>query len=214
MSGKRMKFLLVPFLAIGVMVVGGIAMGGDAVAKLRADLHAFGDEAQAGRVALTEALAALEALTAGDRDVLDAVDDFEAGALADLRARGDALTSRIEQIDRAAQDVFAHWTEELALFKRDDLRAKSLELLKQTQAEYDKLKGAFEAVATRLGDARATLGDAALLLRHHRSAAAIRGVSGELASLTAEVARLEADIDLALRHAAKLTAQLGERHAE
>lgn len=114
--------------------------------------------------------------------------------------RAGTVRSRIRDVERVADALFAEWERELDQYSDASLRARSEAQLASTRARYAGLRGAMGTAASKMDPVLAAFKDRVLFLKHNLNAQAI-------ASLQAEVGRIETDVDLLVREMQEAIAQ-------
>lgn len=102
--------------------------------------------------------------------------------------RAATVASKIKSMDRVAQDLFSEWKTEIGTYQGADLRAKSTDLLRETQERYGRLIAAMRAAEARMPPVLAKFNDHVLFLKHNLNAKAI-------ASLQDTVVQIGGDVD-------------------
>jgi hypothetical protein len=106
--------------------------------------------------------------------------------------RAGTVSERIADVDRVANDLFKEWKKELDLYSNANLRASSERQLRDTRARYATLLQSMRRAEQRMDPVLSVFGDQVLYLKHNLNARAI-------ASLRAELSRVEADVDALVR---------------
>jgi len=100
--------------------------------------------------------------------------------------RAEAVTERIEAVERVADDLFEEWEQELEAYSRADLRARSRELLEQTRSRYAGMIAAMRRAEQTIDPVLQSFEDQVLFLKHNLNSMAIDAIRGELAAIESE----------------------------
>lgn len=155
---------------------------------LRSNVSAVREEQDEAADQFESALDRLRELTAVDAGELEDVYDDLSADYEDAQGRADGVEERIEKIDSIANDLFAEWEGEIGEISNADMRTKSRRKLDETRRNYARLESSLLKSEASMEPVLTQLKDNVLFLKHNLNAAAIGG-------LTAEVADIEADID-------------------
>ena len=109
-------------------------------------------------------------------------------------ARASAVSGEIGSVDEVAQALFKEWQGELEQYSSPELKAKSAEELRATQARYAHLLAAMRAAEGKMKPVLAAFHDQVLFLKHNLNAQAIASLEGTKVNLQGDVDRLIADM--------------------
>jgi len=104
--------------------------------------------------------------------------------------RAEAVTQRIEAVESVAEDLFDEWEEELERYSSADLRARSRELLEQTQTRYGSMIRAMRRAERTIDPVLQAFEDQVLFLKHNLNSMAVDAIRGELGEIEAETENL------------------------
>ena len=109
-------------------------------------------------------------------------------------ARASAVSGEIASVDEVAGALFKEWQGELEQYSSPELKAKSAEELRATQARYAQLLAAMRAAEGKMKPVLAAFHDQVLFLKHNLNAQAIASLEGTKVNLQGDVDRLIADM--------------------
>ena len=122
--------------------------------------------------------------------------------------RAEAVSKRIDEVERVAKDQFAEWSKELDLYANPSLRASSERQLKDTRARYATLIEAMRRAEKRMAPVLTVFRDQVLFLKHNLNARAIASLRDELGRVEADVAALVRDLDRSIAEAEAIVREL------
>lgn len=114
--------------------------------------------------------------------------------------RAEAVRTRIDDVDKVAQDLFREWAAEAKQFQNAAYRRDSEAKLRDTRRNYDQMLGAMRNAESRIEPVLSVFRDQVLYLKHNLNARA-------LASLQDESAKIETDVNQLIR---ELSAAIAE----
>ncbi len=137
---------------------------------------------------------------------------FEGGDLEDLyddlsreyersEARAEDVRARIRSIEDVASDLFSEWEDEIGEISSADLRRRSAEQLRRTRERYGRMIAAMKRAEQRMGPVLVAFRDQVLFLKHNLNARAIASLEGNVVQIEADVERLVAEMEAAIREA-------------
>ncbi len=125
------------------------------------------------------------------------------------RERAQAVRSRIDYVERVAEDLFAEWERELGDYEDPQLRRQSQQALQRTRDRYDRLHRTMVAAERSMDPVLEALEDQVLFLKHSLNAQAIGSLADTSVALSRDVEllvqRMEDAIAEAQRFAQSLT---------
>src|SRR5262245_10331262 len=183
----------------GSLLVGGPhAPQQDLVARARGAQR----ELQEARVDFAAACLAYQRLTAPQAVELGRLKNEFEDSVESCEDRARDLDERIDSIREEKQALVKSWTEELARFSSDDVRAKSEAQMRDTDARAQRLLGALERLQGRMKTVLLKLQDYSLFFDHNLSARAIatlqdtyRDFDKEFKSFESELAKAQGEIE-------------------
>jgi ElaB/YqjD/DUF883 family membrane-anchored ribosome-binding protein len=125
----------------------------------------------------------------------------------DSRAR--RVSSRIDAVERVAEDLFAEWQGELADYTDPNLRRRSEELLSDTQAQYGQVMTAMRRAEETMTPVLSLFQDQVLFLGHNLNARAIGALENELDNIESATAELIAEMEQAIAEATNFIEAMG-----
>ena len=133
-----------------------------------------------------------------------------AGQLDDGEAAAARVRGRIGEVEDVGDALFREWRQELDKYASPDLRRRSEQQLRATQARYSQMLAAMRQAEARMEPALRPLRDQVLFMKHNLNARAVGALKGEVVRVDAEVDRLVADINRALAEADRFVKSLDE----
>ncbi len=131
------------------------------------------------------------------------------GEYEDSERKAQAVSERVRSIEEVAEDLFDEWRSELGEYESRELRQASERQLKDTERRYEDLIGAMRRAEQKMKPVLTAFRDQVLFLKHNLNAQAIASLQGQVVELEADVARLIADMDAAIREANAFIDQMG-----
>ena len=119
-------------------------------------------------------------------DLSEAYDRLNA-EFEDSKNAAERVSDRIDGIESVADALFKEWQEELALYKRADLRAQSQKQLTATKSQYNKMLASMHRAEKSMTPILETFQDNVLFLKHNLNAQAISSLRSEFSSLKGEI---------------------------
>ncbi len=111
------------------------------------------------------------------------------------------VSERIDAVESVAEDLFDEWENELAEYKRADLRRNSEALLKDTQRRYGQMMKAMRRAESTMDPVLESFQDQVLALKHNLNARAIGALRNELDGIERDTARLISEMQKAIEEA-------------
>ncbi len=130
-------------------------------------------------------------------DLEDLYDDLR-DALEDSEARAEAVTARIEDVERVSSALFDEWRGELDDYTSAELRRASANKLKSTEARYGELMRSMRRAESRMEPVLDAFRDQVLYLKHNLNARAVAALKSELSNIESDVARLIRDMETSI----------------
>ena len=113
----------------------------------------------------------------------------------------DKVRSRIDSVERVAEDLFEEWTEEIEEFNSADLKRTSSQMLAETRTRYNSLLKAMRRAEATMNPVLEAFQDQVLVLKHNLNARAIGALRSELDSLERDTAKLVAEMQKSISEA-------------
>lgn len=111
---------------------------------------------------------------------LEEVYDRLNGSYERSESRAQAVSSRIGEVQRVADDLFEEWEDELDQYADAGLRRQSERLLDETRVQYQQVIGAMRRAEAAMAPVLTLFQDQVLFLRHNLNARAIGALETEL----------------------------------
>jgi hypothetical protein len=177
---------------------------------LRSNVSAVQEEQQEAADQFESALDRLRELAAIDAGELeDVYDDLDAD-YEKAKLRADSVHERIEKIDSIANDLFVEWETEIGEISSADMRMKSRKKLDETKRNYAGLESKLRKSEASMEPVLTQLQDNVLFLKHNLNAAAIGGLSAEVAGIESDIETLIADMRASIAEADRFLQTLPE----
>lgn len=122
--------------------------------------------------------------------------------------RANGLENRIDDVEDVAEALFDEWENELAQYKRPELRAASARRLDETRRAYKPMMAAMKRAHERVEPVLDALRDVVLALKHQLNARAVASLRGELAGVEKEVEALVNAMNQSIQQAGKFLTSL------
>jgi len=177
---------------------------------LRSNVSAVQEEQQEAADQFESALDRLRELTAVDAGELEDVYDDLNGDYEEAKLRADGVHERIEKIDSIANDLFVEWEAEIGEISSADMRTKSRKKLDETKRNYAGLESKLRKSEASMEPVLTQLQDNVLFLKHNLNAAAIGGLSAEVAGIESDIETLIADMRASIAEADRFLQTLPE----
>ncbi len=123
------------------------------------------------------------------------------GDYEDCRERADALSGRIDQVERIATDLFAEWEAEIQTIGNPGFKQQSRERLIETRRRYQTLRMAMRQSESSMRPVLRNLQDYVLYLKHNLNAMAVGSLKSEADSIEVDIQRLVADMNRSIQEA-------------
>lgn len=115
--------------------------------------------------------------------------------------RAEAVSERIDSVERVAEDLFEEWQDEIDAYTDPELARRSRALLSGTQADYRDLLAAMRQAEQTMDPVLALFNDQVMFLRHNLNARAIASLQDELLVLEEATETLVRDMERAITEA-------------
>jgi len=117
------------------------------------------------------------------------------------KARADAVTKRISEVEKVADDLFKEWKSELDQYSNKEYRLKDEQLLRDTRNRYEQLLSAMKRAEAKMAPVLAAFQDRVIFLKHNLNAQAVASLQGELASVEVNVESLVKEMETSIQEA-------------
>ena len=167
------------------------------------------EDQQAAKEQFQDALAAFKAATGFQGGKLEDTYDSLSRELDRCEDRAGAVTSRIRSIEDVADHLFSEWKAEIGTYDSADLRAKSEQMLADTQQRYAGLLVAMKKAEKSMQPVLKAFRDQVLFLKHNLNAQAIASLQGNVTEIEGDIAKLVKDMEASIAEADDFIATLG-----
>lgn len=103
------------------------------------------------------------------------------------RSAADTVSSRIDRIETVADDLFAEWQDEIALYQNRELARNSSRQLEETKVRYKEMMARMTRAERSMAPVLDIFRDNVLFLKHNLNAQAIGSLQREFTNLEAEI---------------------------
>ncbi len=117
------------------------------------------------------------------------------------KARADAVSARIDEVESVAKALFDEWENELAQYRNADLRKSSRQKLEQTRSRYRQLITAMKKAEKKIAPVLGAFHDQVLFLKHNLNAQAVASLRDELTSVETDISALIREMEASIREA-------------
>ena len=186
------------------------ALGREKRDLLRSNVESVQDEQEAAADHFESALDRLRELTSVDGGELEKTYDKVNRDYEEATERADEISERIDTIDDIADDLFAEWEDEIGQISNARLQVKSRQKLAETRRNYAGLESSLRAAEASMDPVLTHLRDTTLYLKHNLNAAAIGGLSAEVATIESDIEALLADMRSSIAEAERFLSTLPE----
>jgi chromosome segregation ATPase len=170
---------------------------------------------QAGRDAqddakkqFTTTLQEFEATTNFNGGDLEAEYNKLNSAYESCKSRADAVSAKINSIDKVAHDMFAEWEGELSQYQDENLRNSSAQKLADTKARYAQLITIMRKSESSMTPVLGAFHDQVLYLKHNLNAAAIASLQSTAQGINTDVQKLIDDMNASIKEADSFIGQM------
>lgn len=129
-------------------------------------------------------------------------------AYEDAEARAQQVRDRIDKLNRIAEDLFAEWEGEISSMSSAELKARSREKLRATQARFKQMRVVMKQSEDRMEPVLTRFRDQVLFMKHDLNARALSDLEGEVISIEADVESLVRDLELSIAEADRFIDEL------
>jgi len=137
-------------------------------------------------------------VTIKDSDLKSAYEKFN-DEYESAKDAAEDLSSRIDKLEDVSLALFEEWTEELNLYKNENLKAKSKKQLRDTQTKYNHMMRAMRSSEKSMGPILESFQDNVLILKHSLNAQAIGALQGEFGNLKKEISGLISQMNKSIK---------------
>jgi hypothetical protein len=126
----------------------------------------------------------------------------------DCESRAQAVSDKINSIDKVAQDMFTEWNSELSQYQNPDLRHSSEQKLQDTKERYAQLIAIMRKSEASMKPVLGAFHDQVLFLKHNLNAAAIASLQTTAAGINVDVQKLIDDMNASIKEADSFIGQM------
>ncbi len=123
-------------------------------------------------------------------------------------SRAEAVTDRINAVERVARDLFAEWEDELDLYTDPDLKARSQAILESTRNRYERMLVSMRHAEQSMEPVLRVFQDQVLFLKHNLNSLAVATVREELADIERATQQLIEAMTASIQQANQFIASL------
>jgi len=149
-----------------------------------------------------------QSITSFNGGDLEAKYDKLNAAYTDCESRAQAVTDKINSIDKVAQDMFAEWNSELGEYQNPDLRRSSEQKLRDTKDRYAQLIAIMRKSEASMKPVLGAFHDQVLFLKHNLNAEAIASLQTTAAGINVDVQKLIDDMNASIKEADSFIGQM------
>jgi len=153
-------------------------------------------------------LAEFESITSFNGGDLEAKYDKLNAAYNDCESRAQAVSDKINSIDKVAKDMFTEWNSELSEYQNDDLRRSSAQKLRDTKERYAQLIAVMRKSEASMKPVLGAFHDQVLFLKHNLNAEAIASLQTTAAGINVDVQKLIDDMNASIKEADSFIGQM------
>ncbi len=126
----------------------------------------------------------------------------------DCKGRADEVKTKIDSVEKVANDMFSEWGQELKSYENQDLRRQSEQKLSDTRQRFKQLLAAMRASEQKMYPVLRAFNDQVLFLKHNLNAQAISSLSTTSAEIEQDVQKLIADMESSIKEADQFIGQM------
>jgi len=119
----------------------------------------------------------------------------------DSEAQANEIRERIAAVERVAEDLFAEWNKELAMYTSKELKRSSERQLTSTKTAYGKLIKTMKGAEKKIKPVLDAFRDRVLFLKHNLNANAISALRTEKQKIQNNIASLVRDMNKSIEEA-------------
>jgi Skp family chaperone for outer membrane proteins len=127
------------------------------------------------------------------------------------KARADAVSKRISDVESVANDLFKEWKNELEQYSNKEYRAKDEQLLRDTRNRYEQLISAMKRAEAKMEPVLLAFQDRVIFLKHNLNAQAVASLQGELASVEVNVEALVKEMEASMQEADSFISEMSAK---
>lgn len=116
-------------------------------------------------------------------------------------SRAEAVSRRIQEVERVSRDLFKEWEKELDLYQSQTLRRSSAEQLSLTRQKFETMLSTMQEAEAKMNPVLAAFRDQVLFLKHNLNSRAIASIQTEAADVTRQIEELIQDMNASIAEA-------------
>lgn len=116
-------------------------------------------------------------------------------------AEAEGVSTRIDDVQNVAEDLFEEWERELDQYSKAELRRASASMLNDTRSRYKQLMASMRRAERSMDPVLESFEDQVLFLKHNLNARAIGALRNELDSIERDTANLITQMQAAIAEA-------------
>ena len=124
------------------------------------------------------------------------------------KSRADAVTAHIADVDSVANAMFKEWQKEIGEYNNAERKAKSQQMLDQSQSNYKELLAAMRKAESKMKPVLDAFHDQVLFLKHNLNAQAIASLKDEAAGIDQDVQALIKEMEASINEANEFIKQM------
>ena len=167
------------------------------------------DSQQATQEVFQDALKQFGAVVKFDGGDLQKQYDKMSAELTRCEGRAADVKTRIQDVDKVAQDLFREWAAEAKTYENATYRRDSEAKLRDTKQNYARMIGAMRNAESKMGPVLSVFRDQVLYLKHNLNARALASLQDESAKIEMDVNRLIQDLSAAIAEADRFIQTMG-----
>jgi ABC-type transporter Mla subunit MlaD len=126
------------------------------------------------------------------------------------KSKAKAVRSRIKDVERVAEALFAEWEKELDQYANEQLRDSSEEKLGRTRQRYARMIAAMQSAEMKIGPVLSAFADQVLFLKHNLNAQALASLQSELIAVETDIAGLIKEMETSIAEANTFIESMGQ----
>ena len=116
-------------------------------------------------------------------------------------SRANAVSGRIDEVERVAKDLFKEWKQELDQYQSQALRSSSAEQLRLTKEQFDVMLESMREAESKMKPVLLAFQDQVLFLKHNLNSRAITSIQAEAADVSRQIEELIQDMNSSIEEA-------------
>ncbi len=118
-------------------------------------------------------------------------------------SRADAVSKRINEVERVSKDLFKEWKNELKQYSDPQLKAASREQMEETQKQFNVMLSSMRSAEAKMAPVLSAFSDQVLFLKHNLNSRAIASIQGEATKISSQIEDLIGDMNKSIAEADK-----------